>query len=231
MNWAQRTKIFGVILSKNRLVTNTFLCAEWPDGAWCSGHTKVAPGGLPSTPHTPSHPWTGALAGQRDRFSVACLLWRPLPPQTSLPSTPSLLQRTVPKCQHVPPGPSQACPFCRGAGVTRSVESTHPWREHNGPRTGWLTGLGTDNTVNRAEWQTASQNNEKPAERWLENISHHYQTHTHTDIQFMNIRIYTRMDVYKTMYTHACTLILTWKISLKLVATSELLSAQGVPAW
>lgn len=147
-----------------------------------------------SHPHplTPPHPWTGALAGQGDQFSASCLLFRPLTPPP-LPSTPSLLQRTVPKCQHVPPGPSQACPYCRGAGVTRSVESTHPWQEHNGPRTGWLTGLGTDNTVNRAEWQTASQNNEKPAERWLENISHHYHTHTHTDIhEHTHIRTLTR---------------------------------------
>lgn len=110
------------------------------------------------------------------------------------PSLPSLLQRTVPKCQHVPPGPSQACPYCRGAGVTRSTESTHPWREHNGPRTGWLTGLHTDNTVNRAEWQTASQNNEEPAEQWLENISHHYYMpypHTH-------------MRTYTHRHSHRC---------------------------
>lgn len=97
------------------------------------------------------------------------------PPPFHLPF--SLPQRTVPKCQNVPPGPSQACPCWRGpggfgGGMTSGVESTHPWREHSGPRTGRLTGPGTDNTVNRAEWQTASQNNEKPAERWLENISH-----------------------------------------------------------
>lgn len=181
------------------LVTNTVLSAEWPDGAWCSGHTKVAPGGLPSSPLTPPHPWTGDLPGQRDQFSASCLLWRPLSP---LPSTPSLLQRTVPKCQHVPPGPSQACPYCRGAGVTRSIESTHPWREHNGPRTGWLTGLRTDNTVNRAEWQTASQNNEKPAEQWLENISHHYRTHTHA-----HIRGHTHMRTLTQMCTKTRTCV------------------------
>lgn len=35
-------------------------------------------------------------------------------PQSLLPSTPSLLQRMVPKCQHVPPGLTQACPHCWG---------------------------------------------------------------------------------------------------------------------
>lgn len=150
------------LFSKSRLVTNAVLSAEWPDGAWYPGHTQVAPGGLPSSPDHPCSPlnWSSGWA----KGPVLCLVPArdATTPNPSSPSaSPSLLQWTVPKCQHVPPGPSQACPYCPGAAMTSSVESTHPWREHSGPRTGRLTGLGTDNTVNRAEWQTASQNNEK----------------------------------------------------------------------
>lgn len=138
-------------LQSDQMELDTRGTHRWPLGA--------------SHPHliTLAHPWTGALAGQRDQFSAIVPARDATTPNPSSPSaSSSLLQRTVPKCQHVPPGPSQACPYCRGAAMTSSVESTHPWREHSGPRTGRLTGLGTDNTVNRAEWQTASQNNEKP---------------------------------------------------------------------
>lgn len=182
--WATKKNCEATLFSKSSLVTNTVLFAERPDGAWCSGHTKVAPGGLASSPPHPSSPLNCSTGwAQGPVLCPSPAVEATTPPQPPLTSTPRLLQRTVPKCQHVPPGPSQACPYCRGAGVTHSVESTHPWREHNGPRTGGLTGLGTDNTVNRAEWQTASQNNEKPAEQWLENISHLHRTHSHTDIQ------------------------------------------------
>ena len=102
-------------------------------------------------------------------------------------------------------GLAKPVPTVGGAGVTRSVESTHPWREHNGPRTGWLTGLRTDNTVNRAEWQTASQNNEKPAEQWLENISHHYRTHLPRTHTWTYAHMYTHTDVCRAAHVHACT--------------------------
>lgn len=93
-------------------IVTTVLSAESPDGNWNSGHTKMAPGGLvPSPP-----PWTRALPWQTDQFSALCLLGGLQYPQSLLPSTPSLLQWMVPKCQHVPPGLTQACPYCWGGG-------------------------------------------------------------------------------------------------------------------
>lgn len=74
-------------------------------------------------PHPP--PRTRALAWQRDQVSALFLLGGLQYPQSLLPSTPSLLQWMVPKCQHVPPGLTQACPYWCGGG---SMESTHPWR-------------------------------------------------------------------------------------------------------
>lgn len=49
--------------------------------------------------------------------SPPCVCWGGLQyPQSLLPSTLSLLQRMVPKCQHVPPGLTHACPHCWGGG-------------------------------------------------------------------------------------------------------------------
>lgn len=42
-------------------------------------------------------------------------------PNSLLPSTPSLLQWMVPKCQHVPPGLTQACPYCCGGRAWRAL--------------------------------------------------------------------------------------------------------------
>ncbi|KAK2891836.1 hypothetical protein Q8A73_017501 [Channa argus] len=72
-------------------------------------------GTLPSSPLQPSSPlnWGSGWA----KGPILCLLpavEASFLPRSPLPSTPSLLQWTVPKCQHVPPGPSQACPYCRG---------------------------------------------------------------------------------------------------------------------
>lgn len=97
--WAERTKNYeATLFSKSRLVTNTVLFAERPDGAWCSGHTKVAPGGLPSSPPHPPSPlnWNSDWA----KGPVLCLLpaVEAIPP---LPNPPSRLP--LPSCSgHCP---------------------------------------------------------------------------------------------------------------------------------
>lgn len=96
------------------LVTMVVLSAEGPDGNWNWGHTKVPLEALYPHPLTLCHPWSGAAAWQRDQFSALCLLGGLQCPQSLLPSTPSLLQWMVPKCQHIPPGLTQACPDCWG---------------------------------------------------------------------------------------------------------------------
>lgn len=81
--------------------------------------------------------------------------------------------------------------------MTHSVESTHPCREHNSPRTDWLTGLGTDNTVNRAEWQTAPQNNRKPTEQWCATTTTHTKTRMNTCTHILSHR--TSMNTHFNM--------------------------------
>lgn len=144
--------------SKSRLVTDAVLSAEWPDGGWCAGHMKVDPKGPPSPPLlTSPSPEPGLRQGKWTcSLPLACCVGHSTPPNIY----PFSLQWMVPKCQHVPPGLSHACPFChRGTNVTRCAKSTHPWLKHRGPRTA-AGCLGTDNTVHHAKWWTESQHNE-----------------------------------------------------------------------
>lgn len=100
------------------------LSAEGPDGNWNWGHAKVPLEALYPHPLTLCHPWSGAVAWQSYQFSALCLLGgggAHQYPQSLPPSTPSLLQRMVPKCQHVPPGLTQACPHCWGGAAWRAL--------------------------------------------------------------------------------------------------------------
>lgn len=72
--WRERTEITE---SYEELVTGAVLSAEWPDGVWCSGHTKVAPGGPPILTLSPRlTPKLEFWMGKGTRS----LLQRPLPP-------------------------------------------------------------------------------------------------------------------------------------------------------
>lgn len=159
----------------------------------------------PSPPH-PSSPlnWgSGWAKGPVFRLSPAGVGHFLCEPPTRLPCPSCSGQCPNASTSHL--GLAKPVPTAGGEGVTRTAESTHPWQEHNGTRTGWLTGLGTDNTVNRAEWQTASQNNDKPAEQWLENVFHHYYTHTQTHA----LRHTPKLSQMCTTCTRMCTYNIT----------------------
>lgn len=138
--WTEWTRSCKAYLScEGSLVTDTALSAERPDGAWCSGHIKAAPWG---TSNPSPHPFSPR---NRDsdwaRGPVLCL--SSIFEATSSPKYPSCLP--LASCSgHCPNastshlGLAKPDPTVRGAGMTCSAQSTHPWQKHNGTRTGWL---------------------------------------------------------------------------------------------
>lgn len=97
------------------------------------GAREGAPGGLVPSPPQPLSPmkWSSGLAkGPILHLVSAGGVGGLQYSQSLLPSTLSLLQRMVPKCQHVPPGLTHACPHCWGGGGQRGAHSpltVTPW--------------------------------------------------------------------------------------------------------
>lgn len=178
----------------------------------------------PYPPH-PFSPLNWSSGWQRDKPSALCTIgdYHTHNPSAHLPLPSCGGQCPNANMSHL--GLAKPVPVVGGAGVTCSVESTHPWRKHSGSRTGWLTGLGTDNSVNHAQWQTASQNNKK-TNRAETGQSRDSPTTT------MLTHIFTSHIHYMCIHSHTWTHTLTWQISF-IACRSELLVSvwQRRPKW
>lgn len=109
-------------------LSQTLSSLQWPDGTWCSGHTKVAPRGPPILPPAPFlAPELGIWLGKRTRSLPLACCGGHLPLQT----TPS--HRPLPSCSGQCPNASMShlglakpVPTVRGQAWHAAVRALTP---------------------------------------------------------------------------------------------------------
>ena len=159
------------------------------------------------------HPLTPELGPRLHEGTRSATTHNPRKRLPSPPSLPALLQRTVPKCQNVPPGPSQACPYCRGGTAWHAAlrALTPDGNTMAQGLAGWLGSVQIILLIVQSGKQLPRTMRNRQSGDWkispTTTIHIPTQTHTHT---------HTRTHALKQVWKEHAHGFLTWKMSFKL---------------